>query len=210
MRRMPLALAAAFLLSGCPALMGLLGGSVSVTGTVKAELTNGVAFLGSNDIYRISSFSSELPMAGGIVQVTDTTGAGVGVASATTDGNGNYSLSKVPTGKTLLLVATQGASGGSGNTVTVEALWNGQSTRALDTVSTMAAAGILHDSALSASQLASLGADKITALETALDAAVGDTASIPDLTSPSDVLSKFQAEASGSTSVASAYAALSK
>lgn len=210
-RHVPALLAVTALLAGCPAL-NLLGlGNATITGTVKAELTNGVAFLGPGDSYRTLNFTSELPVPAATVTVTDTTGAQVGVASASTDASGNFTLSNVPGGKTLVIVATKGATGSAAaGTVTVEALWAGGSTRDLDTVTTMVADKVLHESSLSASQISQVSQAKIDALETALDGAVGDTSTIPDLTNPSDVTAKFDAAASSSTAVASAFAALSQ
>ncbi len=209
-RQVPLAIAVASLLAGCPAL-NLLGlSSGTITGSVKAELTNGVAFLGPGDLYRTANFTSELAVSQATVQVTDTSGADVGVATASTDASGNFTLTGVPSGKTLVIVATKGASGGTSNTVTVEALWSSGATRDLDTVTTMVADKCLHDSTLTASQVAALSQAKIAAVESALNAVVGATLTIPDLTNQADGTAKFDAEASSSAAVASAFAALSQ
>lgn len=190
------------LLAGCPAISNLLAPG-SVSGTVKFAKTGNALIGNSGSAYRlISAVANEVSLTSGTVKALKADGTDAG-ASGETDASGAFKLEKLPTGKTLILKGTK--LNGS-FTITVTALYSSGGTRNLDTVSSVVAEKLVKN--LTVAKIEALTQDQIGKLETAVNAAIGATNTLPDLTKSGDAIDKYELLAIGSVDIKAAYDAI--
>lgn len=191
-------------LAGCDSLMGSLGGGATVTGTVKAPETQTAAII-ANDAYRIEgTLATETAVSGAEVKAYTSAGMGViGAASVKTGSNGSFEIKGLPSGRTVVLVATTKAK--NGGTLTLSALIKPEGVSAirdLNTASTVVAEKL--KATLSPEKLDALVQSDVDTLEDTVSANM-DTADIPDLTVSGSAAASFDRVKIKSSQVAASF-----
>ncbi len=208
MRSQLLALTAvATMLAGCDSLIGSLGGGATVTGTLKAPETQTAAIF-ANGAYRTSgTLAGETAVSGAEVKAYTSAGSPVvGAATVKTSTNGSFEIKGLPSGRTVLLVATAKAK--NGGTMTLSALIKPggvSAIRDLNTASTVVAEKL--KASLTAEKLDALVQADVDSLEDTVSANM-DTADIPDLTVSGQALASFDKVKNKSTQVSAGFQAI--
>lgn len=195
------------LLSGCDALMGGLGGGAAVTGTVKAPETQTAAIF-ANGAYRVSgTLAGETAVSGAEVKAYTSAGVPViGASAVKTATNGGFEIKGLPSGRTVLLVATAKAK--NGGTLTLSALIKPSGVSAirdLNTASTAVAEKL--KATLSPEKLDALVQSEVDSLEDTVSANMA-TADIPDLTVSGTAQASFDKVKNKSTQVSAGFQAI--
>lgn len=195
------------MLAGCDGLIGGLGGGAAVTGTVKAPETQTAAIF-ANGAYRLSgTLAGETAVSGAEIKALTSAGTPVlGAASVKTGSNGGFEIKGLPTGRTVILVATAKAK--NGGTLTLSALIKPSGVSAirdLNTASTVVAEKLR--ATLSADKLDALVQAEVDSLEDTVSASM-DTADIPDLTVSGTAQATFDKLKNKSAQVAAGFQAI--
>lgn len=195
------------MLAGCDALMGSLGGGAAVTGTVKAPETQTAAIF-ANGAYRTSgTLAGETAISGAEVKPYTSAGVAIiGASSVKTASNGSFEIKGLPSGKTVVLVATAKAK--NGGTLTLSALIKPSGVSAirdLNTASTVVAEKL--KATLSADKIDALVQADVDSLEDTVSANM-DTADIPDLSVAGAAKASFDKVKNKSSQVAAGFQAI--